>query len=158
MRRTAPLILATTLLLLAGCASSNSSTAAPDESAASEPSETAEGSRCVDVDQSTIDAMSGGLTAADVELANWKAVKSEGYDQVWFVSAIAGGGGFDGEIFTFATNDDPTQPGIDGLTLAADAMTDEFTDWPYGPDTEFGVSFIDDGGEESRDCAEAATS
>lgn len=158
MRRTAPLLIATTLLLLTGCASNTPTTAAPENTSASEPTEATEETRCVDVDQTTIDAMSGGLNAADVELTNWAAVKSDGYDKVWFVSAIANGGGFDGEIFTFATNDDPTQPGIDGLTLAADAMTDEFTDWPYGPDTDFGVSFVDDGGEESRDCAEDAAS
>ncbi|KQZ84531.1 hypothetical protein ASD56_11320 [Microbacterium sp. Root166] len=100
--------------------------------------------------------MSLGLNVSGVELARWSAVKSNDDEKVWFVSAIATGGGLDGKAFTFATNDDPTQPGIEGLTLAADGFTKEFTDWPYGPDTEFGVQLVDDGGQEPRDCAEAA--
>lgn len=151
MRRTA--LLLATGLLLTGCSSTTTpTTEAPPPT---EETEQPEESRCADVDQTTIDGISEGLNVAEVELTGWAAVKSDDFDQVWFVSAVATGGGFDGEVFTFATNDDPTQPGIDGLTLAADAMSDEFTDWPYGPDTDFGVSFLDDGGEESRDCAEA---
>ena len=149
-------ILAAAALLVAGCAATLDEPEAgltPEASVTPDAQPTED--RCLTVDQSTIDSMSQGLNV-EAHLTGWAAVKSNDYENVGFVSALATGGALENDAVTFATNDDPTQPGIEGLTLAADGFTNEFTDCPYGPYTSFGVIYLDDGGEESRACAEAA--
>jgi len=137
---------------LAGCAASPSESNATRTVVPEAPQTPAVSTRCQPVDQTTIDAIMSGVDEG-ITLTQWQAVRSDDYEQVWFVSAVAHDAGFDGDPFTFATNDDPTQPGVEGLTLAADGFAHQFSTWPYGPDTNIGVQFVDDGGEESRDCA-----
>ncbi|WP_067201222.1 hypothetical protein [Microbacterium sp. XT11] len=113
-----------------------------------------EPTRCLAVAESAKAAISEGLQGG-ITLDSWAAVRSEDREAVWFVSA-KGSGGFlqDGDVLTFATGYDPTiEGGALGLTVSADGFAQQATTWPYGPDSALGVSFVEDGGPESRECA-----
>lgn len=122
----------------------------PAPAAEEEPEPT----RCLAVAESAKAAISEGLHDG-ITLDSWAAVRSEDREAVWFVSAT-GSGGFlaEGDVLTFATAYDPTvADGALGMTLSADGFAKEASNWPYGPDSSLGVSFAEDGGAESRECA-----
>ncbi|WDS52161.1 hypothetical protein SEA_UTZCHIPS_55 [Microbacterium phage UtzChips] len=126
--------------------------AAPVAEETPEPSP--EPSRCLVVADSAKAAISEGLHDG-IALDSWAAVRSDDRETVWLVSATGSGGILQpGDVVTFATTYDPTVPdGELGITLTADGFAHQIANWPYGPDTKFGVSFAEDGGSESRACA-----
>lgn len=108
---------------------------------------------CNPAPEAVINRISSGLTiAGGGSIRKAFVVKSNDYESVFFISVDLQGKGLEGErdVATFATNRlDST-----GLTLSVDAVADEFSDWPLGKNTSFGISMIDDGVSDSRSCVE----
>jgi hypothetical protein len=97
------------------------------------------------------------LTGGGSTLTNAKAVKSNDYQRVYFISADIDGAGLEGpdDIGTWAKNG-PLRVG-EGLILSVDSVATEFSDWPDAATTDFMLSMQDDGAEESKDCVEDAS-
>lgn len=101
-------------------------------------------SRCLDVPANALARIDTGLT-------NGKAVRSNDFEKVYFVSAYLQGEGLSGtDIATFATNN------LDGpaFVLAVDSYAKEFTVFPASDreGAQFYITLSDDGARESRDC------
>lgn len=101
--------------------------------------------RCVSVSAELVDAIETGLTVSGGgTLGAAQAVKSNDFEQAWFVAAEIRGPSLD-EVGVWATN------GLtagDGLIFAADGFAKEFSDWGDGP----GFSIADDGAQEAKNC------
>lgn len=109
-------------------------------------------SRCLSVPADVIARIEGGLNVnGGGSLKNVKAVKSNDFESVYFISGDLQGSGLegDGDIATFATN----QFDYSGMTFSVDAVAGEFSDWPLGSGTSFNISMSSDGAQQSRDCA-----
>jgi hypothetical protein len=115
--------------------------------------------RCENVPQALVDAMEEGLevTGGGGTLTNAKAVKSNDFERVYFISADIDGPGLEGpdDIGTWAKSG-PLRVG-EGLILAVDGVANEFSDWGDGRKTDAMLSMDNDGAEESKDCVENAS-
>jgi hypothetical protein len=102
-------------------------------------------SRCTKVPQSVLKELGSGIKLTD----GW-AVRSDDYKKVWFVGAR-----YLNTWPVFSVNGNPSSPdtAFDGLVLAVNDDANDFTPWPYGPDTAFKVSMSDDGAREAELCA-----
>lgn len=108
-------------------------------------------SRCLDVPDTILERLNSGLNInGGGSIRNVKAVKSDTFSSVYFISGDLEGSGLEGssDIATFATN----KLDYTGLTLSVDAVAVEFSDWPDVKTTNLGVSIGDDGYSESRAC------
>lgn len=107
-------------------------------------------SRCEDVPDFIVQRLEDSLNTEGITLRNIKAVKSNDFESVYFISADLQGPGLEGEndIATFATN----KLDYSGLTFSADYVAKEFSDWPLGSTTKFNISMSNDGAQESKDC------
>jgi len=113
--------------------------------------------RCIIPDQPVIDWIELGLYPDDgTHLRHVWAVKSDDFENVWFVAADLEGPGMegDGEIAIWATNalasDGKPQPDGGGFVWWANHMAEEFADWPHGQLNEFEEY---DGMDDAKDCA-----
>jgi len=133
----------------------------PTDEPTEEPEPTAEpteeASRCEPVDDVLFRAISDGLTISGGggSLRNAQAVKSDDYEEVWFVAADLQGKNLEGsdDIGIWATN---SLAAGEGLIFAVDEVAQEFSDWGDGGQTDAQLSINDDGAQEARGCAEAA--
>jgi hypothetical protein len=140
---TIAVLLASVAVLVVGC--TGESTSAPQ----GEPARTS-GEETTPVEETTMETVQGGG-----QLKGAKAVKSNDFESVYYVSAELQGPGLEGsgDIATWATN---SLKAGEGLILAADAVAKEFSDW--GADVGEGsapaetMSLDNDGAEESRAC------
>jgi hypothetical protein len=159
---TIAVLLASVAVLVVGC--TGESTSAPQGEPARTSGEettpveetTMETSLCEKVPKSLVRAIESGLTVqGGGQLKGAKAVKSNDFESVYYVSAELQGPGLEGsgDIATWATN---SLKAGEGLILAADAVAKEFSDW--GADVGEGsapaetMSLDNDGAEESRAC------
>ena len=166
VRPVRPAALALLLLSLAGCSSATENTtgaaaqAPPQtqtpETQAPETQATESDSRCLPVPKALVRGIEEGLTVeGGGTLRNAKAVKSEDFKNVYYVSADIQGPGLEGDddIGTWATNS--LKVG-EGLIIGADEVAREFSDWgaAASPDSPAGqvIGLQNDGAEESRDC------
>jgi hypothetical protein len=81
------------------------------------------------------------------------AVRSNDYEQVYFIAAELQGAGLDGDddIAIWATDRNPD--GSDnGPIFAVDGMANQFSSWPDGRASSASLSRNDDGALEARDC------
>jgi hypothetical protein len=111
--------------------------------------------RCLPVPPHVLTSISQGLTIeGGGTLRNAKAVKSDSYQNVYFISADLQGAGLEGsdDLATFARN------GLDdmGLVIAVDAVANEFSDWADGRIMTSPITMSDDGARQSQDCASRA--
>ncbi len=107
-------------------------------------------SRCEEVPESFVKRIESGINTQSIILRNAKAVKSNDFESVYFISADLQGPSLEGDndIATFATN----KMDYNGSIFSADAVADEFFDWPLGSSTDFNISMVNNGAEESRKC------
>lgn len=122
------------VVILAGCGSEGESSA----------------SRCIAVEQTTLSNIAEGLTVSGGgSLRDGWAVRSEDFEQVYFVAAEMDGSGMegDGEVGLWATNDL-----AGGLIFAVNSMAEEFSDWGSGGGTDAELTTSDDGADEALDC------
>ena len=93
-----------------------------------------------------LSAIEQGLTVTGGgSLSNGQVVRSDDFENVYFVAAQIEGEGMEDSVGVWATND----PGGDGTIFSAEGFAREFSDWGDGP----GFSPSDDGLDEARDCA-----
>jgi hypothetical protein len=107
--------------------------------------------RCLSVPEVVVERLNSGLNInGGGEIRNLKAVKSNSFESVYFISGDLQGAGLEGntDIATYATN----KLDYTGLTLSVDAVAVEFSDWPDVKTTNLGVSIGDEGYFESREC------
>ncbi len=111
-------------------------------------------SRCVPATDEQMDAIRTGMDSLhplNTVKSGW-AVKSNDYENVWFVAAkIYGDGMEDGAgPGLWAMGGTPSEPNgifsVDGFAL-------EFSTWADGPKSDFAISTFDDGAQEALLCA-----
>jgi hypothetical protein len=147
------LLFTAALILLLGVACGGGDGGGDDENAGGAASE-----RCENVPQGLVNAIASGLTVqGGGTLSHARAVKSDDYRKVYFISADIDGPGLEGsdDVGTWSKSG-PVRVG-DGLIFAVDAVANEFSDWGDGRTTDAMLSMEDDGAEESQDCVEAAS-
>lgn len=108
--------------------------------------------RCLSVPENIARRLNEGLNIDGGSVTSLQAVKSKDFESVFFISGILQGPGLgrDTDLITFVTN--KLDSSGSGLTLSADAVATEFSDWPDISTTNLGVSIGDDGYDESREC------
>lgn len=107
-------------------------------------------SRCEDVSRDMVESMESGLTG-NVTLSEAAAVKSDDFNKAWFIAAEIDGPGLEGKGDVGVWMSNSLDPGS-GVTMAVDAVAQEFSDWPDADKTDAGASMAHDGARESRDC------
>lgn len=131
----------------------------PEETKAPERDE-----RCEDVDANAIDWLMSGLNPdLGITLRGVQAVRSDDFEQVYFVAAEIDGPGFegDGQIAVWAMNriDEEVNVTVGALTLTVNDESVAINgDWFHGADTDAQTSMSDDGAELSIECARSAAS
>ena len=108
--------------------------------------------RCVAVSARKLKTIAIGLTVSGGgTLTNGFAVKSNDYEEVWFIAALIDGPGMGkGAVGIWASN---RLEANDGLIFAIDGFADEFTDWGLGSATDANIAQSDDGAQEAAQCA-----
>jgi hypothetical protein len=120
--------------------------------------EATESTRCENVPPRLVKTIEDGLNVSVAgTLKDARAVKSEDFKQVYFISAEIDGEGMEGagEIATWAKSG-PLRVG-GGLIYAVDGFANQFSNSDDGGDTDAQLSMDDDGAEESRSCVEDAS-
>jgi hypothetical protein len=105
-----------------------------------------------------VKGIESGLTVTGGgSLKNARAVRSQDFKRVYFVSAEIDGPGLEGsgDIGTWAKSG-PLRVGR-GLILAVDSVANEFSDWGDGRTTDAQLSMSNNGAEESQKCVEDAS-
>lgn len=103
-------------------------------------------SRCDTASTALVDAIESGLTVTGGgSLSNAQIVKSDDYENAYFVAARIEGEGMADAVGVWSTND----PAGGGSIFAADSFARQFSDWGPGP----GFLSSDDGFAEVRECA-----
>lgn len=135
--------LAGVAIALAGCGGSGSA-----ESGGAPA--TTEASRCLPVAAEVVEAIESGLLDGNT-LRSARAVKSDDYVNIYFVSAEIDGPGVEGagEVGTWALN---RIDSVAGLIFAVGGHAHQFSDWGHGEKTDAEFSLARDGAEESRAC------
>ena len=108
--------------------------------------------RCVAVSTKKLRNIATGLTVGGGgTLTNGFAVKSNDYEEVWFIAALIDGPRMGkGVVGIWASN---RLDANDGLIFAIDALAEEFTDWGVGSTTDANITQYDDGAQEAAQCA-----
>jgi len=75
-------------------------------------------------------------------VSNFKTIKSNDFNNVYFVSATLTDYSGYKTTAIWATGGKTDI----SMILSANVAADQFSPWPYGPDTESGISYMDDGG------------
>ena len=107
--------------------------------------------RCENVPSFIISNIESGLEIeGGGSLKNAKAVKSNDFSSIYFISADLDGTGLEGDrdIATFATNKLDSA----GLIFSIDHIAKEFSVFPFGKDTKTNITMSDDGAAESANC------
>lgn len=112
--------------------------------------------RCIPASIAQINVIQSGIK--DIQNSNniqtaW-AVKSNDYENVWFIAAqIVGPGIEPGQVIgLWATSGNPDNP---GMILSANPFAVEFSSYPDGSRTDAQISQFDDGAQEALLCASA---
>lgn len=125
------------------------SAATPSEEAPEEPAEKPESDRCEKAAAIGKAIATGAQDGTGLEYVDAAAVKSEDFDEVYFVAMRFSATGVDDQTGVWATNS--LKPG-GGLIMSVDGFAKEFTVWPDGGETDAQLSTADDGAEEAVAC------
>jgi hypothetical protein len=109
-------------------------------------------SRCQPAGAALVSAISTGLDEG-LTLSKANVVRSEDFEEAYFVAADLQGPGLDGssDIATWVSN----RSDGSGLIYSVGSVSAEFSSWGSGEDTDAGFSLSDDGASEAADCARA---
>lgn len=119
------------------------------------------GPECIPVPKARIKGMETGLTVKGGSLRMPAyAVKSDDFEKVWMMAVELDAPGLkgDGDIGVWGTNEDPTDTTDFGLTLAANGIAKEFSDWGAAakPGSAAYINPTDHGVAEAAACVAAA--
>jgi len=114
----------------------------------------AESTRCIPADTSLTTPIANKLTVEGGRIDYGRAVKSDDFENMYFVSAELEGTGLEGrdDVATWATE---SVGGAEAI-YAVDDLAKEHSDWRDGSQTRFKLSLNQDGAKESRDCVTQA--
>lgn len=146
MRATVPLVLS--MLLIGACGDVTTPVVMDDPEGTPEPVEEVIDQRCEEVPDDLVTEIAGELDDG-VELSHAMGVDSGDVEQTTFVSAELTGTEVE------STNPIATWAVVENTIFSVNAVARELSDWPDGT-VEQGLSMNDDGGEESKECVEAA--
>ena len=104
--------------------------------------------RCLPVSATYLEDL---LNSSNRRLINGWEVRSEDYENVYFLSAQMFGGGLSGQIGTWATNGYEWSA---SRIYAVDDFATEYSDWGVDSPIKDKFHFMDDGYMESRECVE----
>jgi hypothetical protein len=122
-------------------------TDAPDSPSAADPN-------CLPVAESVRADIEAGINnSPGTTITHTAAYVAGDRAEVWFIAGELAGTGIDpgSAIGLWAMNANPDGTGS-GLTIAVDGFADQFTDWPYGPDTSFEITSFEPGAQEALAC------
>ncbi len=108
--------------------------------------------RCQVIDPATVEAIASGSKLPGYRFDHARAVKSNDFERIYFISAEVTGPGRPNAVGTWASN--RVEPG-EGLIWAVDDVARSSTTWPK-PSGAQTMSMADDGAELSRECVAAA--
>jgi endonuclease YncB( thermonuclease family) len=111
--------------------------------------------RCENVSNYVQEALIEGLTnGTGATLRGFQAVRSNDFEEVYFVAAELEGPGLDGDdqIGVWATNDIDSYMGI---YMSVNEIAKEFSEFPDGDTTDAYVTMNDDGAELASKCTQA---
>jgi hypothetical protein len=116
---------------------------------------------CIVVEATTIDWISEGfLTGTSAEIGDAWAVKSDDFENVWFVAAdLEGMAESVDSLAVWGTNaisEDGTDHGT-GLVISVNEVAENVTDWPKHDETDAVLSMEDHGADLALDCARGST-
>lgn len=110
--------------------------------------------RCVAASQLQTENIRSGIKDIQQsnDVSNGWAVKSNDFENVWFVAAQITGPNIapNQAIGVWAISGDPASP---GLTYSVNSFAIEFSSWPDGSTTDAQTSMSDDGAQQAYDCA-----
>lgn len=132
-----------------------------EEPEAEEEAAAGPGRECIPVPKARIKGMETGLTVKGGSLRMPAyAVKSDDFEKVWMMAVELDAPGLkgDGDIGVWGTNGDPTDTTDFGLTLAANGIAREFSDWGAvaKPGSAAYINSTDHGVAEAAACVAAA--
>lgn len=107
-------------------------------------------SRCRNVSSAVIESAAQGINTDDVTIKSHNAIKSDDFDDVFFVAVELDGPGLegDGDIAVLSTNNS-NEP---GTFMAVNSVAQEFFDFPAGDSTDAKVTMSDDGAKQAEEC------
>ena len=108
--------------------------------------------RCQVIDPALVETIASGSKIPGYRLDHARAVKSNDFERIYFISAEVSGPGLQKAVGTWASN--RVEPG-GGLIWAVDDVARSSTTWPKPGGAET-MSMGDDGAELSRECVNAA--
>ena len=119
-----------------------------------QPSTTISQSRCESVPNKVISALEGGLEITDGKLSGVSAVKSNAFEEVYFIAAELNGLGLEdnGDIVIFAKTGLLTDS---GMYFSINGLAKSFSVFPSGADSKANITIIDDSAKEAQKCASA---
>ena len=147
------IIVAAFVILVGNSVVNNTSSSGEGSAASGSASPPAVTSRCSSASVSLLNEIGSFLTVTGGgTLRDGQKVRSNDYEKVWFVAAEIDGSGMEdrGDIGIWASNESDAS----ALIMSVDGMAKEFSDWIYGPDTDFQLSQFDDGAQEAKVCQE----
>ena len=112
--------------------------------------------RCEDASTIASEGIAFGLTVSGGgTLRDAQAVKSDDFENVYFIAAEIDGPGMEGngDIGLWASNS--LEPG-GGLIFAVNGLAKEFSDWGHGDTTDAQITMFDEGADEAKECVSQA--
>jgi hypothetical protein len=148
------LLVAVGLMLLVACGGDGNGSETGRQTNAQDRADTGveDGGSCQDVSATKVTQISEGLISFGSEITNAQAVKSNDFDNAYFISAELEGPGVEGsgDIATWVSNSlRPTES-----IYSVDGVAKEFSNWVEGDKTAASFSIGDHGAQESRDCVQ----
>lgn len=123
-----------------------------ENSATEQPTQTKTANKCEDVPADIVASLQEGANTKGTTLRNAKAVKSNDFESVYFISADLQGAGLEGseDIATFTTN--KLENG-GGILMSVNNVAKEFFVFPDASTTDAKATMSDDGASQSQTCA-----
>lgn len=111
--------------------------------------------KCETVSDTLTRNIQEGANTVGVTLRNAKAVRSNSFESVYFITADLQGPGLEGstDLVTFATN---RLDNGGGILMSVDSVAKEFFVFPDASTTDAGITMSDDGAVKSQECVESS--
>ncbi len=108
--------------------------------------------RCLPVPSSMAQVLADSLTVqGGGSISATAAVRSEDFDNIYFISAEIDGPGMEGtgDVGVWSSN---RLEGGQGMIFAVNGIANEFSVFPSGPDSSANITMSDDGAQEAASC------
>jgi hypothetical protein len=139
------------LLVLIVIVNATSGDKGQGNNATQEPTQAQTANRCVDVPADILASLQETINTQGITLGKAKAVKSNDFKSVYFISVDLQGAGLEGneDIATFITN---RLENGGGIFMSVNNIAKEFSVLPDASKTDAKATMSDDGAQASQDC------